>query len=95
MKRKLRIWKIATCISMGAYMMQLGGCFAIGANSILASTPFGTILTDLGFPGVCGTPNFVILDANGVPGEIQNAEDDLVYFCPVTVIMAQEGGDGG
>lgn len=95
MKRKLRIWKIATCISMGAYMMQLGGCLSIAGNTLLASTPFGTILTDLGIPGVCGTPNFVILDANGIPGEIQNAEDDLVSFCPVTVIVTPEGGNGG
>lgn len=94
MKRRLRLWKIATCISVGAYMLQLGTCLSSGANTLLSSIPFGTILTDAGLSGVCGTPNFVVVDANGIPGDVQFAEDDLVYFCPVTVIYEQNGGNG-
>ncbi|RIK67693.1 MAG: hypothetical protein DCC65_06075 [Planctomycetota bacterium] len=97
MKRRIRILKIASMLSVGAYVMQINNCITGGINTALAATPFGTILTDLGFPGVCGTPNFIVVDENGIPtGEVQNTEDDLVYFCPVTQIVdVQDGGDGG
>lgn len=96
MKRRIRLLKIASFLTVGAYVMQLGNCFVSGANSLLAATPFGTILTDIGLPGFCGTPNFIVVDVNGVPtGEVENTEDDLVFFCPVTTIVDVETGDGG
>ena len=102
MKRKLRIVKFVVALSTGAYVLQAGTCISAGFNTLLASFPTGTVLTDLGLPGVCGTPNFVIVDENGnVQGDVMNTEDDLVFFCPVDVIVQQmgdggdDGGDGG
>lgn len=97
MKRKLKILKFVMALSAGAYVMQVGTCISGGINTLLASFPTGTVFTDLGLPGVCGTPNFIVVDENGnAQGTVQNTEDDLVFFCPVTTVVQQTGGgDGG
>jgi hypothetical protein len=96
MKRKLRVVKFVIAVCSGAYVLQLGTCISGGISTLFASFPTGTVLTDLGFPGVCGTPNFQIIDANGLPqGDPQNTEDDLVFFCPVDFVLQDAGGDGG
>lgn len=83
-------------VTAGAYVLQFGNCLVSGVNVLLAGLPTGTILTDLGFPGLCGTPNVLVVDANGVPQEdVQFAEDDLVFYCPVTIITEQDGDGGG
>lgn len=99
MNRRMRLVKLACCLSVGAYVMQAGGCFSIAANSLLAGFPTGQVATDIGLWGLCGTPNVQVVDENGVAqGEILNTEDDLVFFCPVTIVVQATdtgGGDGG
>lgn len=99
MKKRLRILKIATSLLVGGYVAQLGGCISMGINTALASTPFGTLFTNAGLPGVCGIPNFILVDAQGIPqGGVMNVEDDLVFGCPITTVVEagdQGGGDDG
>jgi len=96
MKRKLRVVKFVIAVCSGAYVLQLGTCISGGISTLFASFPTGTVLTDLGFPGVCGTPNYFFVDENGIPqGEVFNTEDDLVFFCPADAVQQDAGGDGG
>jgi len=97
MKRRIKLLKAFSCLAVGSYVLQLGGCFSIFANTALAGFPAGTVLSALPIPfAPCGTPNFQIVDENGVPqGTIENGEDDLFFFCPVTTVVQVQGGDGG
>jgi hypothetical protein len=99
MNRCAKVLCLATYLTVGTYLTQLGGCFAIGANTGLAAFPTSIFLDEnelfLGVFAPCGTPNIVIVDENGTSqGEILNGEDDLIYFCPVTAVV-QGAGDGG
>ena len=99
MKRRTKLLKVCSCLAVGSYVLQLGGCFSLFANTALAGFPAGTILSALPLPfAPCGTPNFVVVDENGVAqGEVENTEDDLFFFCPVDVVVQAtgDGGDGG
>ena len=100
MNRRVKILSLATYLTVGTYLTQLGGCFTIGANTAVASFPFSSLLDEnelfLGVFAPCGTPNFVIVDENGnQTGEVFNTEDDLIFFCPVSVFQETAGGDGG
>jgi hypothetical protein len=97
MNRRFRILCLATYLSMGGYLMQLGGCFTAGVNSALASFPFPSLLDSnqlfLGVFAPCGTPNIQVVDQSGAPsGPILNTQDDLVFFCPVTFVQTGTGG---
>lgn len=100
MNRRAKILCLATYLTVGTYLTQLGGCFTIGANTAVASFPFSNLLDEnelfLGVFAPCGTPNFVIIDENGnQQGEIFNQGDDLIFFCPVGVVQQTTGGGGG
>ena len=99
MNRRSKILCLATYLTVGTYLTQLGGCFTIGANTALASFPASIFLDEnelfLGVFAPCGTPNFVIVDENGTQqGEIFNQADDLIFFCPVSVVQQTAGGGG-
>ena len=99
MNRRVKILCLATYLTVGTYLTQLGGCLTIGANTAVASFPFSNFLDEnelfLGVFAPCGTPNFVVVDENGTTqGEIFNTEDDLIFFCPVSVVQQTTGGGG-
>ena len=95
MNRRVKILCLATYLTVGTYLTQLGGCFALGANTALAAFPLPSFLPEFGILALCGTPNIQVVDENGVPqGAVLNGEDDLVFFCPVTTVV-QGTGDGG
>ncbi len=100
MKRKSKLMKFATCLVTGAYLLQAGGCFTIAANSALAAFPLANFLDEnqllFGVFAPCGTPNVIVIDQNGQQqGEIFNSADDLIFFCPITVVQQTEGGGAG
>lgn len=101
MNRRVKILSLATFLAMGTYMTQLGGCFTMAANNALAAFPVSSLLDEnellFGVFAPCGTPNYQLVDENGIPsGDIVNIQDDLIFFCPVdSVLQATGGGDGG
>lgn len=99
MNRRVKILCLATYLTVGTYLTQLGGCFTIGANTAVAAFPFSSLLDEnemlFGVLAPCGTPNFQVFDENGLPtGEIENTGDDLIFFCPVEAVFRVEGGGG-
>lgn len=100
MKMKKKRAKLAAYLTMGAMVFQFGQACTIFNSVATAGVASSGILIDdngffLGLINVCGTPNFQLID-NGIPvGEVQNADDDLFFGCPVTQINAVGGGDGG
>jgi hypothetical protein len=100
MNRRVKILSLATYLTVGTYLSQLGGCFTIGANTAVASFPFSSLLDEnelfLGVFAPCGTPNIVLVNEDGTSqGEVLNSEDDLIFFCPVTPVLQGTGGGGG
>lgn len=100
MNRRVKILGLATYLAVGTYLTQLGGCFSLAANTAVASFPITNLLDSnellFGVFAVCGTPNVQLVDQSGAPqGTILNTEDDLVYFCPVTLVQTDTGGGGG
>lgn len=100
MKRRTRIAFLAAYLSIGGIVVQLAGCFDIAATTGLASLDV-SLLTDaegrlFGVFNVCGIPDILVVDQNGVPIDILNTEDDLVFNCPISeTIVANTGGGGG
>lgn len=95
MNRRVKILSLATYLTVGTYLTQLGGCFTIAANTAVAAFPLPNFLPEFGVLALCGTPNIQIVDENGVPqGDVLNGEDDLVFFCPVTPVVQATGGGG-
>ena len=94
MKRWRRTALLAAYLGAGAFLMQLGtmcnSTFTAGAASS------GFLIDDngafLGLINVCGQENVIIIDEYGIPGELQFAEDDLMYGCPARRVY--EGGGG-
>ena len=89
MKRR-RLIKIATFLALGSIVTQAGACWIIGANTLIAGAA-GALLDAngrfLGVINVCGIPDVVVVDTNGVAGEVQNDEDDLFTGCPITFVQ--------
>jgi hypothetical protein len=90
MHRRLRFAKWAAVFTTGAFLAQFG---TICNSTVTAFTAQSGFLIDdtgrlFGLLNVCGTENFQIV-TNGVPGDIQNDDDDLMYGCPVTQIIVE------
>jgi len=88
----------------GAIILQLGpACIMAGGTAM--SSSISTLIDDsgrfLGLFNVCGQPNVVYVDAQGIPtassanttgGTVVTVDfsgDDLMYGCPVTYVRAQ------
>jgi hypothetical protein len=91
MLRRLRLIKCAAAIMLiGGTLTQLGPCTVIAGQTALTSLS-GTLIDQNGnflfiFP-VCGIPDVIPVDANGVPtGDVLFTEDDLLFGCPVTTV---------
>ncbi|MEK6642690.1 MAG: hypothetical protein AABZ08_02185 [Planctomycetota bacterium] len=90
MKRRRRLVKVATFLALGGLVTQAGACWIIGANTLLPGVAQGLVDANgrfLGLVNVCGIPNVLPVDVNGIAGELQNGQDDLVTVCPVTVVV--------
>ncbi len=90
MKRRRRLIKVATFLALGGLVTQAGACWIIGANTLLPGVAQGLVDANgrfLGLVNVCGIPNVLPVDVNGVAGTVQNAQDDLFTVCPVTVVV--------
>ncbi len=97
----MRRWKrkalLAGYLTTGAFLLQLG---PICSSTMTAGVGSGGLLIDgngafLGIVNVCGQENVQIVDLDGVPGELLNEEDDLMFGCPAREVVQADGGDGG
>lgn len=102
MKRRIVLIKAAAFLSLGAVVLQTGGCLSIALNSGLAGFALSDFLDEnerlFGIFAPCGTPNFQLIDENGIPqGTVENTDDDLIFFCPTDFILQDQGNndDGG
>jgi hypothetical protein len=89
MKRRRRLLKVATFLALGGLVTQAGACWIIGANTLISGASASLLDANgrfLGLINVCGVPDVVVIDANGVAGDVQNREDDLFTVCPITVV---------
>lgn len=99
MRRRKRKVVLAAYLSIGAMVLQFGQACTIFNSVATAGVASSGILIDdngffLGLVNVCGTPNTQFV-TNGIPGEINNAEDDLMFGCPVTQIPLNDNNGGG
>jgi len=99
MKRRTRVLLLAGYFVVGGYVMQAGACWTIGVNTLVAGAA-GTLIDAngkfLGLVNVCGIPDVLVVDQNGVStGDVQFTEDDLFVGCPYTTITASTGTGGG
>ncbi len=93
MKRWRRTALLAGYLSAGAFLMQLG---TMCNSTMTAGGASGGFLIDdngafLGLINVCGQENVIVIDEDGIPGEVQFAEDDLMFGCPARRIITPEG----
>lgn len=103
-KRRRRIGLIAGYLMTGAIMLQLGpACIMAGGTAMASSV--STLIDGngrlLGLFNVCGQPNIVYVDAQGIPTDSSASEaggtvvtvdfsgDDLMFGCPVTYVRTQ------
>ncbi len=97
MKRWRRKALLAGYLTTGAFLMQLG---TICNSTITAGGASGGFLIDdngafMGIVNVCGQENIQIVDEAGIPGQLLNTEDDLMFGCPAREIVQAGGGDAG
>jgi len=109
MKRRLRIAVLASYLATGAIIMQLGPfCTVAGSTATAGAAQSGFFIDAngnfLGLLPVCGTPDVQIgREAANNPADItfdpiQNTQDDLMFGCPVQVLILpppMTGGGGG
>jgi len=92
---KRRVIVVAASLMGGGVLLQLGNCAAQAANFALGAADFCAFsLTPectFGPLAPCGIPDTRTIDANGNLGPIQNAEDDILLDCPVTLIPIGTG----
>lgn len=98
MKRRLRIAVLASYLATGAIVMQLGPFCTIASSTSTAGIAQSGFLIDengnfLGLLPVCGTPDVLIgRESANNPADIvfepiANTEDDLMFGCPVQVVI--------
>ena len=89
-KRRARLLVLAGYLAIGGLVTQLGACWIVGANTLIAPVTTSLIDTNgklFGLFNMCGVPDTITRDtATGVFGTVQNTEDDLLTVCPVQVI---------
>lgn len=95
-RRRMRAIMLAASILSGGMLLQLGNCGAVFVNLALGALDWCslTLTPDctIGPFAPCGIPNTRTIDTNtGALGPIQNAEDDLLLDCPVTLIPIGTG----
>ncbi len=106
MKRRLRIAVLAGYLATGAIVLQLGPFCAIANTTTTAGLSQSGFFIDengnfLGLLPVCGTPAVLVgREQADNPDEIifdpiANTEDDLMFGCPVTVVIFPPPTDGG
>jgi hypothetical protein len=94
-KHRGRILILASYLAIGGLITQFSACWIIGANTLIAPVTANLIDANgnlFGVFNVCGVPDTVAQDANGMYGTVQNTEDDLVTVCPVTVTQITTSG---
>lgn len=88
MRRRLRYAKWAAMFTTGAFLAQFGTICNSTTTAFIAQTGF--LIDDsgrlFGLLNVCGAENVQIV-TDGIPGDILNNEDDLMYGCPVRQII--------
>jgi len=105
-RRRRRIGLIAGYLMTGAIILQLGPACIMAGGTAMGSS-IGTLIDAngrfLGLFNVCGQPNVVYVDAQGVPTDSDTTEggatvvvvdfrgDDLMYGCPVTYVRNTGG----
>jgi hypothetical protein len=108
MKRRLRFAVLAGYLATGAIVMQLGPFCTIASSTTTAGIAQSGFLIDgsgnfLGLLPVCGTPDLLIgresanNPADVIFDPIANTEDDLMFGCPVQVVIIPapiDEGDG-
>jgi len=98
MRRWRRKALIASYLTTGAFLMQLG---TICNSTMTAGVGSGGYLIDdngafLGIVNVCGQENIQIVDEDGIPTDLLNTEDDLMFGCPAReIVRAGDCGGGG
>lgn len=109
MKRRLRIAVLASYLATGGIIMQLGPFCTVASSTATAGTAQSGFFIDengnfLGLLPVCGTPDVQIgRESADNPNDItfdpiQNTQDDLMFGCPVQVVIfpaPATGGGGG
>lgn len=106
MKRRLRIAVLASYLATGAIIMQLGPFCTIASSTTTAGVAQSGFLIDengnfLGLLPVCGTPDLLIgRAADNNPDDIEfepiaNTEDDLMFGCPVQIVIIPPPLDDG
>ncbi len=103
MRKQRRIRILASYLATGAIILQLGPlCTMVNTTLTTGVSTSGFLLDDNGdlfglpFLNMCGQPDFQEVDEFGVPGPVQQGEDDLMFGCPVTqIVVPGGGGDGG
>jgi hypothetical protein len=88
-RRKARKLVLAGYLLAGAFMTQF---LTLCSSAATAGAASSGLLVDnngyfLGLLYVCGSENFYVTDETGVPGPVQNSEDDLMYGCPAQAIV--------
>lgn len=100
MKRRTRLVLLAGYLASGGLVLQLGPvCTLAGSTATTGAASSGVLIDDngnfLGLFNVCGQPDVLIVDENGVPGDLLNTADDLMLGCPIRQITVVGGGGGG
>ena len=105
MKRRLRIAVLAGYLATGAIVLQLGPFCAIANTTTTAGLSQSGFFIDengnfLGLLPVCGTPAVLVGREQADSSEIifdpiANTEDDLMFGCPVTVVIFPPPTDDG
>jgi hypothetical protein len=93
--KRRHVFVMTASLLGGGTLLQFGNCAALAANLTLGAIDFCSFsLTPectFGPVAPCGIPDFATIDANGVIGPVQNAEDDLLLDCPVTLVPIGTG----
>lgn len=94
-KKRGRVAILVACLTAGAFLLQLGPCTVMALSTGTAAFNFGSLLDGdgrfLGIFAMCGRPNVLYVDVNGIPdGGILYTEDDLIYDCPYTEIVVPD-----
>lgn len=97
-RRKARMLLLSGYVAAGAFMTQF--LTLCGSTATAGVSSSGILIDDngyfLGLLYVCGQENIVTV-TNGIPGQVQFTEDDLMFGCPARQIDLTDdnGGDGG
>ncbi len=100
-RRRRRSTVLAAYLICGAIVLQLGPMCSMLGNTGIAAFDFSIFLDEnemlFGLFNVCGVPNTLRVDEDGIPltgATIQNSEDDFIFDCPVTLIVVEDAQGG-